>query len=366
MVCWMDFDSCFAREGFVCLMGKLRWGILATGRIASVFAKGVLGSRLGEVAAVASRRQEEADKFGIEKWGDFLKGRDVRRHGSYEALLADGEVDAVYIATPHPMHAAWAIKCVEAGKHVLVEKPIGMNEGEAAAIFAAAQRQRRFVMEAFMYRCHPLTAKLVETIRSGAIGQVRAMQANFSFNSGTNLTGRLMVNELGGGGILDVGCYCTSMARLVAGAAAGKAEVAEPAEFKAVGKLTETKVDGVAAAVLRFESGMIASIACGVQVMMENVIRVYGSGGSIKLDRWVPADTGNKFVLCQDGKEPQEVAVDAGENVYSLEADVAAEGIGRGELEAAYPAMAWQDSLGNMRALDRWRGEVGVVYAGEA
>ncbi len=346
-------------------MGKLRWGILATGRIASVFAKGVLGSRHGELAAVASRRQEEADKFGLGKWGDFLTGRAVRRHGSYEALLADAGVDAVYIATPHPMHAEWAIQCVEAGKHVLCEKPIAINEEEAAGIFAAARRHRRFVMEAFMYRCHPLVGKLTEVIGSGVIGEIRALQANFSFNSGNNPSGRLLANELGGGGILDVGCYCTSLARLVAGAAAGLQDVAEPVEIKALGRLAETGVDGIAAAVLKFESGLLASIACGVQVMMNNTIHIYGSAGSIRLDRWVPADTGNKFVLCQDGHEPRDIGVDAAENVYSLEADASAECIARGALEAEYPAMTWRDSLGNMRTLDAWRREIGVVYASE-
>ena len=136
---------------------KLKWGLLASGRIANAFAKGVLASQNGQLVAVGSRSQEKAD--------EFAKQYDIpNRHGSYEALLADPEVDAVYISTPHPGHAEWAIKAAEAGKHILCEKPITMNASQAMAVIEAARQNDVFLMEAFMYRCHPQTEKLRELL----------------------------------------------------------------------------------------------------------------------------------------------------------------------------------------------------------
>ncbi|MDH7571262.1 MAG: Gfo/Idh/MocA family oxidoreductase, partial [Armatimonadota bacterium] len=156
---------------------KLKWGILSTGRIAGVFAKGLAASTTGELVAVGSRNQASADRFG-EEFGLS------RCYGSYEALLADPEVEAVYIAVPHPFHAEWAIKAADAGKHILCEKPLTLNYPEAMAVVEAAVRNDVFLMEAFMYRCTPQTAKLVELIREKAIGEVRLIQANFAFHGG--------------------------------------------------------------------------------------------------------------------------------------------------------------------------------------
>ncbi|MEK7766115.1 MAG: Gfo/Idh/MocA family oxidoreductase, partial [bacterium] len=156
------------------MTGKLKWGILSTGRIAKTFANGLKTSKTGILMAVGSRTQAAAEAFGKE-FGI------TRCHSSYEALLADSEVQAVYIATPHPGHAEWAIKAAEAGKHILCEKPLGLNYPEAMAIVDAAAEHDVFLMEAFMYRCHPQIAKLVELIKANAIGEVRVVQATFSF-----------------------------------------------------------------------------------------------------------------------------------------------------------------------------------------
>ena len=178
----------------------LRWGIIGTGGIAHRFAQGVQHSKTGELIAVGSRRQETADAFAKE-FGV------PHRHASYEALLADEDVDAIYVSTPHPMHAEWAIKSAEAGKHILCEKPLAINHAEAMAVVEAARENDVFLMEAFMYRCHPQMRRVVELVREGAIGRVCMIQATFSFQGGTDPKSRLMNNALGGGGILDVGCY---------------------------------------------------------------------------------------------------------------------------------------------------------------
>jgi len=336
---------------------QLHWGVLGTGGIAATFARGLAETETGELVAVGSRTQESAERFGDEH-------NVLRRHGRYESLLADDGVEAVYIATPHPMHAEWAIKAAEAGKHILCEKPIGLNQAEAMAIVAAAQEHDVFLMEAFMYRCHPQTAKLVELVREGAIGEVRLIQAAFSFNAGESWESRTLKHELGGGGILDVGCYCTSMARLVAGAAVGKA-FDDPVEFKAVGKIgDESRVDEWAAASLRFQSGIVAELATGVRVNQENVVWVYGSKGRILVPwPWIPGREGQatKILLYREGAaEPEEMVIEPPGWLYALEADTVARHID--DRQAAPPAMTWDDTLGNMKALDAWRAEIGLVY----
>src|SRR4051794_27763773 len=156
------------------MSGPLRWGILSTGRIAHSFAAALAETESGTLVAVASRDQATADRFGDE-FGV------PHRHASYELLLADPDVDAVYIATPHPAHAKWAIRAGEAGKHTLGKKPLTLNHPTAMGVVAPASRNGVFLMEAFMYRCHPQTSRFVELLREGAIGQVRVIHATFSF-----------------------------------------------------------------------------------------------------------------------------------------------------------------------------------------
>jgi len=338
---------------------KLRWGILAAGGIARKFAKGVAHSRTGRVVAVGSRTREKADAFGDE----FAV---ANRHAGYEALLADGEVDAVYVATPHPMHAEWAVKAAEAGKHVLCEKPIGINHAEAAAIVEAARRRDVFLMEAFMYRCHPQTARLVELIREKAIGDVRVIKAAFSYRAGFDPEGRLFSKALGGGGILDVGCYPVSASRLIAGVAAGQ-PFADPVEVKGCGHLGVTGVDEWAVASLRFPGDILAQVAAGISVNQANTLEVYGTEGRLVVPwPWIPSREGGstRILIHRDGeKEPREVVIETAEWLYGIEADVVAANLER--RQAPSPAMSWDDTLGNMKTLDRWRESIGLVYESE-
>jgi predicted dehydrogenase/aryl-alcohol dehydrogenase-like predicted oxidoreductase len=335
---------------------KLNWGILAAGGIARNFAKGVAHSKTGRVVAIGSRSEEKAEKFGDE----FAI---PRRHSSYEALLADPQVQAVYVATPHPMHAEWAIKAAEAGKHVLCEKPIGINHAEAMAEVEAAHRHGVFLMEAFMYRCSPQTLKLVELLRAKAVGEVRVIRASFSFHAGFNPESRIFANALGGGGILDVGCYPVSLARLVAGIALGK-DFADPIEVKGCGHLGATGVDEWAAATLRFPGEIVAQVATGVSVTQDNAAQVFGTEGNILVPwPWIPSREGGttKILLQKEGDpQPQEILVETQAWLYGIEADVVAANLDR--RQARSPAMSWDDTLGNMRTLDRWRQEIGLVY----
>jgi predicted dehydrogenase/aryl-alcohol dehydrogenase-like predicted oxidoreductase len=338
-------------------MNKLNWGILGAGNIAKAFAQGLAASTTGTLIAIGSRSQEKADAFGAEL-------NVPHRHGSYEALLADPDVDAVYIATPHPQHAEWAIKAAEAGKHLLVEKPLGMNAHEASAIVEAAIEHDVFLMEAFMYRAHPQTKRLIELLRSRVVGDVRVIHATFSFHADFNPDSRIYSNALGGGGILDVGCYPVSMARLIAGVATGK-DFAEPTELKAVGHLGATGVDEWAAAVLKFPDDIVALLSTGVAVQQENTVRIDGTGGSIFLPvPWAPARDGgtSTIVVTRKGEPtPQEMIIDAPQQIYGIEADTVAESVA----QRRAPSMTPDDSLGNMRTLDAWRKQIGLVYEQE-
>jgi predicted dehydrogenase/aryl-alcohol dehydrogenase-like predicted oxidoreductase len=337
---------------------QVAWGILGTGSIAHTFAKAVGESKTGRLVAIGSRSQESADKFGNEF--------DVpHRHATYEELLSNPEVQAVYISTPHPQHAEWAIKTANAGKHILCEKPLTMNYPEAMAVVEAAVRNDVFLMEAFMYRCHPQTAKLVELIRDGAIGQVRVIQADFSFHGGYNPESRLLNPELGGGGILDVGCYCASMARLIAGAAQGK-DFADPISVNAVGRLGETGVDEYTVASLEFPGGILAQLFTGVQVNSASTVRIYGSEGNILVPSpWFcgPTDGKIKIIVRRNGEAAREEIIEPQASLYAIEVDTVGENIEA--RRAPSPAMSPEDSLGNMQTLDQWRQAIGLLYPDE-
>jgi predicted dehydrogenase/diketogulonate reductase-like aldo/keto reductase len=336
----------------------LGWGILATGRIAGIFAQGVARSQLSRLVAVGSRTAASAERFARE-FGV------PRAHGSYEALLADPEVQAVYIAVPHPQHVEWAVKAAEAGKHILCEKPIGLNRAEAMVMAEAAREHGVLLMEAFMYRCHPQTAKIVELVRGGVLGEVKLVQASFGFNAPFDAASRLWANASGGGGILDVGCYPVSLARLIAGAMAGRPFL-DPVAVTGAGQLhPETGVDVVAAATLKFANGLVAQVATSVGVGQDNSARIYGTAGMLHVPSpWIPPSEGQaaKLLLHKDGKvEDIEIVTPAA--LYGLEADAVAQALAAGRRETA--AMSVADTLGNMATLDAWRAAVGLVYEQE-
>ncbi|MCY3810471.1 MAG: aldo/keto reductase [Gammaproteobacteria bacterium] len=323
-----------------------RWGILATGRIARKLADAVVESETSELVAVGSRTQASADAFANE-YGS------ITAHGSYDALLADAEVDAIYVSTPHPQHAEWTIKALEAGKAVLCEKPMGVNHAEVMAMVETAAFHDTFLMEAFMYRTHPQTAKIVELIRDGAIGEVRQVNASHGFASPFNPASRLHNNDLAGGGIMDVGCYPVSMVRLIAGE--------EPESVAGFAALGETGVDQWASGLLQFPSGLIARVSTAVSVSLDNAVQVFGSEGSMHIVAPWFGDRGDgnwHFDLVRRGK--REVVGGKAKPTYVLEVDEVARALAAAE--KASPTMDWQDSLGNAKALDRWRAEVGLLF----
>jgi aryl-alcohol dehydrogenase-like predicted oxidoreductase len=244
---------------------------------------------------------------------------------------------------------------------VLVEKPIGINFAESMAITEAARANGVFLMEAFMYRCHPQIAKLKELLRAKVIGEVRMIQATFSFKGpAPSADSRLVREDLGGGGILDVGCYAASFARLVAGVAVGQ-PFSDAMHVKAIAHLESTGIDGYTAAVAEFPGGILAQLSCGVQLNQDNSARIFGTEGTISLDNpWTPGRE-STIAVHRAGKPAEKIAVTSPRSIYAIEADVVAENLTLGEA----PQMSRADSRGNMRLIDAWRESIHLLYESE-
>ncbi|MBO9589610.1 aldo/keto reductase [Devosia sp.] len=340
---------------------KIRWGIIGPGSIAKAFRGGVNGSKHGVLAAIATRDPSKPSLAA-----DFPG---VRVVNGYDALLADKEIDAVYIAVPHTGHAEWAIKAAEAGKHVLIEKPLALSAHEIDAVFHAHKKAGTFAGEAFMYRLHPQVKQLLDLIKSGAIGEVRMIQSSFGFSMGKfQPQHRLFASALAGGGILDVGGYPVSMARLIAGATLGK-PFADPVKVAGTAKLNEEGTDDWAAAILTFENGIVAQVSCAVMANLDNVLRIHGSEGRIEVPEFWFAngnrDQGLGRIDIIKGGKTETVSVNETAHVYSFEADAASLAILEGRQEFTSPGMSWADSLGNARVLDQWRRDAGIEYSVE-
>ena len=336
----------------------VRWGILGTGKIARVLAGALAESRDGMLVAVASRDAERAlalaDEYGVD-----------RHHVTYEGLLDDEAVDLVYVATHHPAHREWAVRAAEAGKHVFCEKPLAMRASDAAEIVEAARANDVFLLEAFAYRCHPQTAALSRLLRDGAIGEIRMVDAVFGYDAGPDPGNYLLTHELGGGGILDVGCYTTSMAHLVAAAATGAATV-ETVDVAGAATIGSTGVDVSSAATLVFEGGLLGRVACSLEANLESSVRIYGSEGVVAVPSpWLPGRIGDtaEIVVRRRGSEPDVVAVPLESDVYTVEVDAVNGFVRAGERSPS--VMPMEESLANMRTLDRWRRAIGVWYEGD-
>ena len=288
-------------------------------------------------------------------------------HGSYDALLGDDAVDVVYIATPHHDHARWAVRAAEAGKHILCEKPLALNRSDAEAVVDAAQGNGVFLMEAFMYRCHPQTRRLLELVRGGVLGELRVIEAVHSFRGSPDPGGRLLDPEVGGGAILDVGCYCLSGARLMAGVATGHDGAIEPLEVEGMAHLGATGVDEWAVAALGFPGGVLAHLATGVRVDQPPALRLHGTEASVEVAMpWLPGIDGTRrheIVVRRPGGTVEVEVVVSQRGLYAIEADEVAVCIRDGLVEST--AMPWADTLGNMAALDAWRARVGLSYPAE-
>ena len=329
---------------------RLNWGVIGTGGIATDFTQALSSSPRGSVVNVVGSSPEKARAFA-ERWSVDNSS------GSLEELLADARVEAVYVATPHPAHEEQAIACAKAGKHVLCEKPMCVDAEKTERVIAAARENRVFLMEAFMYRCHPLVRALITQLEDGVIGTLRHVRADFAFRVERDPKGRLFNLDLGGGGILDVGGYPVSFARLLAGVIVDK-PFAEPTRLDAAGYRGPSGADELASALLTFESGFTAAVTCAVYHAAGTEAVIFGDEGKIILpDPWIPEGDRQalktEFTVARYGEPARTVEVKTEHATYALEAALVADTLP--ELQAAWPAMSWDDSLGNMRVLDAWQ-----------
>jgi predicted dehydrogenase len=329
---------------------SLRWGVVGTGSIATDFCEALKSSARCAVVNVAgssgTKARDFARRFAIPRWSE---GR--------TQLLDDRAVDAVYIATPHPCHEEDALAAIAAGRHVLCEKPLTIDECSAARVIAAARRRGVFLMEGYMYRCHPLITALLARLNDGAIGTIRHVRADFGFRAPRVAAHRLFSPALGGGGILDVGGYAVSFARLIAGVVES-VPFAEPVALTGSGLIGPTGVDELATAHLTFASGFTASVTSAVSYEIGTSAVVFGERGRIVLPNpWIPSgrrhalETG--MTVYQDGEEPETVTIRSDAPTYAIEAEYVADSLPA--IEPAWPAMSWADTLGNLRVLDAWR-----------
>ena len=248
-------------------MGLVRFGILSTADINRLLIPGARASDKVELIAVASRDQTKADAYARE-W-------DIERaYGSYDALLADPDVEAVYISLPNTMHCEWSIRAVEAGKHVLCEKPMTRHTADVERAFDAAERAGHLLSEAFMYRHNPQTKRLVDLVREGAIGDLRLVRCTFSYSLYDAENIRLRA-DVEGGSLMDVGCYCVSGSRLIAG---------EPESVFGQAYVGPTGTDWVFVGAMRFAGDVFAQFDCGTALPNRDELEVVGTEGSLFLD----------------------------------------------------------------------------------
>ncbi len=304
---------------------------MGTGGIARTFTSDL--RHLGhEVAAVGSRAKETAEefagRFGIE-----------RAYASYEALAADDRVDVVYVATPHNFHHAAARLCLEAGRAVLVEKPLTTNAADAEDLAALARDRGLFAMEAMWTRFNPLVVRLRELVTDGAIGDVTAVYADFAEAVGFDPEHRLWSPGLAGGALLDLGVYPVSFASMLLG---------EPDRVQAVATKAPTGVDASTGILLGYASGAVAALHCGFLGASSQTATVVGTAGRIEVGSpfWVPT----AMTVHRAGAEPETHALDLNGDGYTYQAEEVARCVEAGLTES--PAMPLDETVAILRTLD--------------
>lgn len=316
---------------------KLRWGILSTSSIAqSAVMPGIHQSERGEIVAIASRDADKAADVAVEF-------NIQRSYGTYEELLADENVDAVYIPLPNHLHKEWTIAAAKAGKHILCEKPVALNADEAAEMVDVCQREGVIFAEAFMYRYHPKHARVKEIIASGEIGEIRALHANFTCNNSEDLENVRYKKAMGGGSIYDVGCYPISMARMILGHEPTAATV------HAFFSPEHDDVDMMASGMLEFPGSIALTFDCGLWAFSRCYYEVLGTKGSIELPNAFGWERTNEppqiLVHTSEGSREERGGV---MNSFSLEADAFADAV----LDGIPLPYSPEDAVNNMKVID--------------
>lgn len=311
---------------------KIRWGIIGTARIAERLVQGIKASQNGTLLAIASRTEEKAKAFARQH-------SIPRAYGSYEALLKDPEIEAVYNPLPNSLHGEWTIRAAEAGKPTLCEKPMACNAAEAEQMIHATRAHHVLLMEAFMYRFHPQIIRLKEMLDRGDIGALRVIRAAFTFGL-YDLNNVRLKKELCGGALMDVGCYCIHFSRYVAGS--------EPTEVFAVAHIgPESGVDEMVVGTLIFPEGVVAQFDCSFRSAGRAFCEVVGSEGKIDIPSpWVPGSKPGTLTVTK-GRTSETIEVGVADS-YQLEA----EHFGACLIEGTPLFLPPEEGLKNMRVID--------------
>ncbi|MEO7424373.1 MAG: Gfo/Idh/MocA family oxidoreductase [Fibrobacteria bacterium] len=328
---------------------SLRWGIMGPGGIARKFARDLIGQGI-PITAVASRDAARSAAFAAETGI-------TQSHAGYQALLENPDVDAVYIALPNHLHAEWSIRAARAGKHVLCEKPAAVDRAECEAVINAVDRAGVFYMEGFMYRCHPIWGIVAALIEDGRVGEVRELKSSFCFDMGYQPGNIRQRREAVGGALMDVGCYCLSFSRFIAGICAGTGT--EPTRFSATSRLgADTGVDELTSGLLTFPDGLRAEFQCALREARPNAAVIIGNRGRIEVPvPWHPSGDGAEARLFPaDGEEEVYRAAD-GLPLFAREALEVSEFL----RERQSPTLTWADTLGQARALEAVRRAAGLL-----
>jgi D-xylose 1-dehydrogenase (NADP+, D-xylono-1,5-lactone-forming) len=312
-------------------MGVVTFGFISTARINDHLLAGAAASDVVDVLAVASRDQARAETYAREHSIE-------RAYGSYVELLADADIEAVYVSLPNSLHVDWSIRALEAGKHVLSEKPLTRRPEEAERAFHAAERGGRLLMEAFMYRHHPQTARVKELVEEGVIGELRGIRAAFSFDllAERDATDLRLSAELDGGSLMDVGCYCVNGARLLAG---------EPERVFGEAVPAPSGVDMTFHGTLRFSGDVIAQFHSSLGLPFKQELEVLGAEGSLFVEAPWRVDLGGDAFL-RRGAKVERVEVEEADS-YRLELENFAAAI-RGD---AHALLGREDAVGQARTI---------------
>jgi predicted dehydrogenase len=315
-------------------MRKIRWGILSTAKIGTE--KVIPAMQLGkycEVAGIASRELEPALAAAVQLGIP-------RAYGSYDELLADPDIDAIYIPLPNPQHVPWSIKALQAGKHVLCEKPIGLNVAEAEGLLAAAKKYPKLkVMEAFMYRHHPQWQRALQLVNAGQIGELKTIQSFFSYYNVDPGNIRNMA-DMGGGGLMDIGCYCISLSRFIFGA--------EPKRvFGIIDYDPQFKVDRFANGIMDFGVGT-STFAYSTQLAPYQRVNIFGTEGRVEIEIPFNAPSDEPCKMWHHrGSEIEQIALDVCDQ-YTIQGDLFSQAI----LNDTQVPVPLEDAVANMKVIE--------------
>lgn len=318
----------------------VKWGILGTSFISEVIADAIQASNQAQLVGVASRTQEKSDAFA-KKFSLY------KSYAQYEAMLNDPDIDVIYIGLPNHMHKEWTIRCAEAGKHILCDKPFALNPQEVSDAFLAVQKAGVHCIEGLMYRYHPFISKLQSLINQNVIGDIKLIHAMYAANIAH------LANPIAGGAIRNLGCYPVSLIRLLMGK--------EPVDIRGAGRMdAANQNDHQGSALLTFDNEVTAVVSTVDDIEKYYQFDMYGTEGVLKVisNPWMPDQTTNKVAIHYNNGQIEEIVVSADKPLYTYQIDELSSRIRHSPFSPVLHEASRQDSLANIAVLDKWLNDV--------